>query len=421
MSARARAVGLALLFLAGCSAEAGRPVTEIVAPAPLQLSLRGHGELVPGKATPLRVPGNNWDSRTVQWMLAEGSFVHEGEVVARFASLDGQQDLAQAMVDLQRNQLARLAKEQELSAGQRRVAVDLSQVGMQLGIAERYASADLSTLARNEVLDAVQDQRFLGEKRDTLEWKQGRTSMRGAAELSVIDAQRTTYQVNADARQQDLDALVLRAPNDGVVMLERDWSGEKPVVGTTMRAGSEYGSLPDTSAMEVKIVLPQLDAQVVAKGNAVVLHPIGRPAQSIRTSLSWVASVATVRSNVSPVKYLAMKAPVPQAAVRRFGLVPGQQMTAQVLLLDARDAISVANIALRSENGRHFVQLRKGGGFEQREVTLGARGTARSQVLGGLAKGDEVLLAPAGSSDVDAGRDAEGDTGTTGQTPGAGP
>ena len=102
-----------------------------------------------------------------------------------------------------------------------------------------------------------------------------------------------------------------------------------------------------------------------------------------------------MRSNQSPVKYLSMKAPVPAEAVREFGLVPGQQVEARVLMFEAPQAISVANIALRSENGHSFVQVREGGRFVEREVTLGARGTVRSQVLEGLAAGDEVLLVPA--------------------------
>ena len=44
-------------------------------------------------------------------------------------------------------------------------------------------------------------------------------------------------------------------------------------------AGTEFGSLPDTAAMEVQINLPQIEAQGVAIGNAVELHPLGRPDQ----------------------------------------------------------------------------------------------------------------------------------------------
>src|SRR5690606_21963208 len=183
------------------------------------------------------------------------------------------------------NQLAKSAKQQCLYAVGGWVAVDQSQVGVQHGIAERYAEADLSTLARNEVLDAVQDADFLSRKQDTLEWKRDRAGVIGGAELAVLDAQRATYQVKADAQRKDLEALELRAPNDGLLMLSRDWSGEKPQVGSNLYAGTEFGSLPDTSAIEVGISLPQIEAQGIAVGDVVELHPVGRADQPIRSKL----------------------------------------------------------------------------------------------------------------------------------------
>ena len=391
------------LLLAGCGENAEPPVTETVAPDPLLLSVQGEGELKSAKATPLRVPGSGWSQRQLEWMLPEGSFVQKGDVVARFSAEQGEQELAQALIDLRRNALARAAKQSDLGSGQARVAVDLSQVAVQLGIAERYAGADISTIARNEILDAVQDSEFLHDKQDTLQWKRGQSSTRGAAELAVLDAQRATYDINAKTRQADLDALELRAPNDGVVMLATNWSGEKPIVGASLRSGFEYGSLPDASAMEVEIALPQIEAQGVKVGQQVEMSPVGRPQQKIASRLSWVASAAKVMSRESPVKYLSMKATVPVEAIKRFGLVPGQQMQARIVLLDDDRALSVANVALRGENGRTFVQVREGGDFERREVKLGVRGTARSQVLSGLQAGDEVLLAPA----ADAGPEAD--------------
>lgn len=407
----------ACLLLAACGEAATPPVTETVAPDPLLLSVQGEGELKSAKATPLRVPGSGWSQRQLVWMLPEGSFVKKGDVVARFSAEQGEQELAQALIDLRRNALARAAKQSDLGATQGRVAVDLSQVAVQLGIAERYAGADIDTIARNEILDAVQDAEFLHDKQDTLQWKRGRASTRGAAELAVLDAQRATYDINAKTRQADLDALELRAPNDGVVMLATNWSGEKPTVGASLRAGFEYGSLPDASAMEVEIALPQIEAQGVKAGQRVEMSPVGRPQQKIASKLSWVASAAKVMSRDSPVKYLSMKAAVPVEAIRRYGLVPGQQMQARIVLLQDEQALSIANVALRGENGRTYVQVRDGGGFERREVKLGVRGTARSQVLSGLQAGDEVLLAPA--TDAAAPGEVEAaDTGATAATAG---
>ena len=83
------------------------------------------------------------------------------------------------MLDLQRNALSREAKQGELGTLQGRVDVDLAQVGTDLAIADRYAGADLDMFARNEILDAIQDRAFLGEKRGVLDWQRDGVSANG--------------------------------------------------------------------------------------------------------------------------------------------------------------------------------------------------------------------------------------------------
>src|SRR5690606_37658160 len=111
--------------------------------------------------------------------------VNEGELIARFSADEAELSLSQALIDLQRNALSRSSKQSELDAAQGRVDVDLAAVGSQLRIADRYAEADLDMLARNEILDAVQDKAFLGAKQDVLAWKREQASERGDAELAV--------------------------------------------------------------------------------------------------------------------------------------------------------------------------------------------------------------------------------------------
>ncbi|GAB3311037.1 efflux RND transporter periplasmic adaptor subunit [Luteimonas notoginsengisoli] len=400
---------VAALLLAGCGEAPAPPVTETVAAGPLLLEARGDGVLRSSKPTPLQVPGNGWSSRRIEWMLPEGSRVKKGALIARFSSEESEQDLAQALVDLQRNALARAAKDEELASAQGRVGVDMAQVATGLAIARRYAGADLSTLARNEVLDAIEDVHYLEARQDTLLWQRGQASVRGGAELALLDAQRATFDLDARARREDLDALELRAPNDGVLMLSASWSGVKPATGASLYAGSEFGSLPDAAAMEIELSLPQLESQGVRLGQAVEMFPLGRPADKIASKLSWVASAPKSRSRSDPVKYLSMRAPVPPQAAARLGLVPGQQMRARVIQLDAAKAISVPNVALRSHQGALMVRVRDGHDFAWRKVKLGVRGVARTQVLSGLSPGDQVLLANAAVPEDDANDETAGD------------
>lgn len=385
----------ALVLLAGCTAEPREPeLVEVIKPSALQLAVFADGVLKSAKATPLNVPGEQWTQRQLTWMKPDGSWVEAGEVVARFSAAQGELELGKALLDLQRNQLARRAKASELDAAQGRIDVDLAQVDNQLVIANRYADADLDMFARNDILDAIEDQRFLGEKRGVLQWKRGQSSERGGAEVAVLDSQKASMQLNADRRRKTLEALELVAPNAGVLVLSADWSNEKPRIGASLWAGNEFASLPDPTALEVELSLPQLEAQGVQVGQAVEIHPAGRPDQRLRSELHWVAGAPQLRGRGNPIKYISMRAVVPAEQARANGWVPGQAFRGRVLLREADQAISVPNVAVIADAEERYVEVLVGDAVERRAVSLGVRGPGRTEVLEGLREGDRVLLSP---------------------------
>ena len=386
---------LLALALAACGDKpSDAPPLEIIEARPLELSVDALGELRSAKATPLSVPGTNFAQRQLTWMLPEGSVVKTGDTIARFSAARGEVDLAEARVNLLRNVLARSSKEADLGTVEARIEADLSQVDTDLTIAERYASAELTMIARNELLDAIQDREFLGSKQGFLGWKRDQTGQRGAAELAVLDSQRQTHALSAKTREEDLAALELIAPHDGVLMLTADWSGERPRVGATLWAGNEFGNIPDLSAMEVQFALTQLDAAGVKVGAEIELSPLGRPEQSFKSKVEWVAAAAQPISRGNPIKYVRMKAKVPSSEIERLQLVPGQTLAARVYAVRVADGLSVANVAIVSQGAQTMVELWRNGVRERQAIVLGERGLARSQVLEGLSPGDVVVLTP---------------------------
>ncbi len=392
--------GIAMVFAAtvalaaaGCApGGSDAPLLERVDLAPARLIVYGEGSLNSTKPTSLVVPGTQWSQRQLRWVLPDGSWVKKDDVVARFTAEQSKLNLATAMVDLQRNALARDAKQMELGDTQGKLTVDLDQVVGLLGIAHRYASATEGALARNAILDAVQDEHFLGVKQDTLNWRKGQSSTRGQAELALIDAQRATNDVQARQSRDDLSALEVRAPHEGMFVLQPDWAGEMPKIGAAMWAGNAFASLPDIEAMEIEIWLPQTEAHDIREGVAVDLAPLGVPEQKLRSKISWVAAAAAARSRDTPVKYLSMKASVPADAVTRWHWVPGQRFRAAIMLLESDKALTVPNIALTASGDATSVTVRDGARSETRTVHLGVHGPSRSEVLEGLKAGETIVL-----------------------------
>ncbi|WEN15899.1 hypothetical protein PY254_04295 [Rhodanobacter sp. AS-Z3] len=386
---------LLLILLAGCTQPAtDRTVLEQARSGPLEFSVQGEGELHSTKPTPLLVPGRQWSSRQLNWMLADGSAVKKGELVARFSADQSKQDLLEAQIDLQRNALARVGKQAELADKNGQLAVDLIQVRAQHAIAARYANASLDAMARNDILDAVQDVHYLDVRQHILQWREDQSASRGVAELAVLDAQRNSFDTLATQKQADLDALELRAPHAGVLVLERDWTDQVPHVGGSLYAGNTFASLPDLDALEVELSVPQIEAQGIRVGDVVELHRWGLPAQTVKSAISWIGSAAQPRSRQNPVKYLALKTTVPAEVARRYGWMPGQRFVGKIILLQAAQGYSVPNMALLHDGGHDSVQVIAGDDLQTRSLKLGVRGATRTQVLDGLHSGDRILLPP---------------------------
>lgn len=386
--------GLVLAIVLGaCSQEpVDKPVAETVQAAPLSLDVHATGALKATQSTPLQVPGQQWTSRQLVWLKPDGSQVKKGDLVARFSAKQSKQDLAEAELDLKRNAIAKLGKQADLGQTSGKLTVDMANVSYQLAIADRYANASLEALARNKVLDAVQDKQYLGTRQDVLEWRKGQTSKRGDVELAVLDAQRNTFAIQAKQKRADLDALELRAPHDGIFMLQTDWSGQKPHIGTSLFAGRPLASLPDTAEMDVEIAVPQVQAQGIEVGDVVTMHPLGKPGQSAKSKISRIAAAAQTRSRESPVKYVMMKATVPKKAITDYHWMPEQQFAIEITAFSSDKAISVPNLAIESSGNNPRVYVLEGSKPVARKVILGARGASRTQIKDGLESGDRVLI-----------------------------
>jgi hypothetical protein len=225
-----------------------------------------------------------------------------------------------------------------------------------------------------------------------LQWRERESSRRGKAELAVLDAQHSNYQTVAEQKQADLDALELRAPHDGVLLLEKDWTDQVAHVGSGVFASNTFATLPDLDKLEVQLDVPQIETQGLRVGDVVQLHPWGVPEQTISATLSRVAAAAQPRSKDNPVKYLAIKAVVPTDVARRYGWTPGQRFVGTIFLLRADKGISVPNVALIGDGDETRVRVFEGGRIVARTVKLGVRGPDRSQVLSGLHEGDRVVI-----------------------------
>lgn len=367
-----------------------------------QETLTATGELRAQKNTPLLVPGTQFEGRQLLELADDGSYVEKDQIVARFDAPQARVDLSQNELELLRNELNRAAQADTGSLAAQRLSTDLAQVDTDLTLSQRYADADFSVFARNEILDALQDTGFLNEKKGYLGWRRGQTDERTAVDLAVIDSARATVAVTVDQKRASLNALEVRAPHAGVFLLKAGWDGVKAQKGANLWPGDDFAEIPDMTGLLARFSLPQSQTQLLKEGQAVRIRLAGNGVE-FDAKVSNVSSSASVKNRNSPIKYSNFDVAIPDTEMQKLALRPGMAVQGKVTLVSADNALTVPNVAVVQDGAQYFVWRQNGRSAERVAVMLGDRGPIRSRVIDGVAAGDRIQLTP---SDADSSPDA---------------
>ncbi|MBC3908986.1 secretion protein HlyD [Undibacterium sp. NL8W] len=367
--------------------------TETFAPRIWQENLVVDGEIIAANKTPLTVPGQGWDSRTLIEMIPEGSLVKKDQVIARFDAPKSRMELSQAELELLRKELAAESILASDTSSRSTLAADSAKVQTDLLLSERYANADLAIFSRNKILDELQDSGFLKNKRTYLDWKTGQVQARSAAEQAVLSSQKESVNLNASQHKKNLDALELMAPHDGVFLLQASWDGAKPQVGSSFRPREEFGSLPDLDQLVANFNIEEGRTFGLKVGLPVKVRLAGS-GQEIELSITKVGNSASVTSKDSPVKFINFEAAFKKEQAQSLALKPGQALLGTVSLINQAKAMTVPNIALVQDGASFATYVKEGEQLKRQAVVMGQRGPVRSEIKSGISPGNQVVLLP---------------------------
>ncbi|MBC3872842.1 efflux RND transporter periplasmic adaptor subunit [Undibacterium flavidum] len=389
---------LALSLLTGLSACRGEQANDSVPVEVLQArswqeELVADGEIKAAASTQLNVPGTGWDQRNLVSMVANGSMVEKGQVIAQFDATQARVTLSQAETDMLRKELMELGVRANTELGRAELSSDSAKVTADLNLSQRYANADLKIFAQNKILDTLVDIGFLHHKQDYLKWKNNQIGARNNADQAVINSQKESVALTIEQQRKSLSSLELRAPHQGVFFLKTRWDDSVPQIGTKLWAGEEFGSLPDLEQQVAKFSIAEGAAFGLKEGQAIKVRLSGTGTE-LDLKVSKVGKTASTKSRESPVKYSDFEAHIGQDLVRRYGLKPGQAITGRVTLLAANKVLTVPNIALVQEGADYFVYLKESSQLLKQKVELGLRGQIRSEIKSGISAGAKLVLVP---------------------------
>lgn len=388
----ARGLALAgLVVAAACSGSGGEPGAAVsrsalvVERGQVEPVLLLTGELEAVESDDMLAPQtDNW-AISIRWLAEDGAAVKEGDRV----------------VELDNTAILEQISDLELTVIQAGIDLDSQRASSSVDIEDKRFEVKTQrvALAKAQIDAAVSPE--LVSKREHMQFQlaveTAQTALATAEDdlKAAIDAGRLAEEVKrielskANRRLQSaedqIEALVLRAPRDGVVEVgEQPWEGRKLQVGDTVWPGMTVAKLPDLSTMVVRAQLSDVDDGTVAAGMKARCLVDAEPERPLEAVVSSVSPVAREPEHQSLRRFFSVVLTLRDVDPERMR--PGLSVKAEILT-GAREGLVAPRAGLDPSSVPPRARLASG---EWVEVELGPCDAQRCEVLAGLEEGAEL-------------------------------
>ncbi len=348
------------------------------------------GELETSASTTIGLPSGVFEPQIIEWLVEENTLVKKGQVVVRFDSTKYVHQSSQEQFQIDQGLISFLSKELVLRNEKGEIISDKSLIYEELQMANDYNPGDLQVFSRNEIIDTMKNMKFLEAKRDYTDWRGESHENKSRSELDLLQLQQDQHTDKLSMYNSALNELEVKAPHDGLFVLSKNWRGDKTRIGDTTWPGRRIASLPDLSKLQAKIFVLESEAAGMKIGQPVEFTLDAYPQKIIKGKVEQVGSIATPREKDSPIKYFEVIVQINNSKYEH--LRPGSQLQAIIFAAEIKQVISIPTQSMTLVNGKYFVQVKADGQWKKREVKLGMRNMAKTQILQGLEEGETIAL-----------------------------
>jgi multidrug resistance efflux pump len=379
-----------VLLLASCRGAKDTTPVYVVAPSNFVRRVTAEGNLKAVEATQLAAPRETQQPMKIAWIADDGALLHKGDIVVQFDPTDFDKALASGKENrgTADNKMHRATVES--STTRTNLLRDAKQAETELEAARRFRSDDAEIFSRYQQIESQLDEGLAAEKRDHAHNVLGvrQTLSRADQEIIAIEGKKADLEINN--AEKGLRGLELRAPHDGILVLQRDWRGDVPRVGATVWSGSPVGQIPDLGAMKAEVFVLEADAAGLAVGQKATIALESSSGTRYTGKITQVDKLARPRTRGVPVQYFGVTVSLDKTdpAVMK----PGARVLARLELDSRSNAFSIPRQAVFDKLGKKLVYVRRGDKFVPSEVTIATSSPGRVVVTKGVGKGDALAL-----------------------------
>jgi len=380
-------LGLGLVF--ACHRAAVVPVYTVV-PSHFARRVTADGNLKAKTAAPLNAPQNADGPLKVSWIADDGTVLAKGDLVARFDATDFEALLRTGNEDLATAGNKREKTDVDSSTTRVNLQRDARQAETELLSARMFRFDDAEVFSRYQRIESQVDEQLASDKKTHANNVMGVRETLSAADMALIDIEKKKADLKVRNATQGLGSLEVRSPYDGIIVLQRDWRGDVPRVGSTLWRGSPIGEVPDLREMKAEVFVLEADAAGIAVGQKATITLESQPGVAYTGKVSQIDKLARPRFRGVPVQYFGVTVMLDKSDPKV--MKPGARVRAVLQVEDIANAFSIPRQALFEKNGKKIVYRKHNGKFEPAEVTIATSTPGRVVVTKGVQKGDELAL-----------------------------
>ena len=339
----------------------------------------------------LRGPENR-DSMILLKLAPSGSFIRKGEALA---SLDGQtiqdhiDDLNDTVEASQSDVVKQAATQvrmwESLQQTLRAARADVDKWKLDASAAETKTDLDRELLKLG--VDEAQ------ARYQQLQQDLGTTKLSHQAQLKVLQLTVERHKRHVGRHANDLKRFTVAAPMNGlVVMQSRFRGGEMQQIkeGDQVYPGLLFMRVVDTSTMQVEANINQAESGDFRLGQEAVVGLDAFPEIKLKGKVYSIGALATrsFRENYY-IRNIPVRIQIEGTDPR---LIPDLSAYAEIKLAQQDDAVIVPLSALKLENGKSYVEVKKGDQWERRQVKTALSNELEAAVTEGVNAGDELRV-----------------------------
>ncbi|MEZ4699051.1 MAG: HlyD family efflux transporter periplasmic adaptor subunit [Rhodothermales bacterium] len=347
----------------------------------------------PSRARQARI----YDMKILQ-LVPEGTVVTKGQFVAELDKSELNSNIQTAQIDLQKAQslYTQTSLDTALTLSQARdELVNLQYAMEEAKLRKEQAAYEPPSVQRQEDINFEKAERSFAQAK-----KNYVTQVNQAiAKMQEVGAELSKNQKQHDDLVSIANEFTVMAPDNGMVIYDREWDGTKKRIGSTVSSWNPVvATLPDLTVMQSITYVNEVDIQKVKAGQTVSIALDADADKQLTGFVESVANIGEQRPN-SDAKVFEVAIVINE---KDSTLRPAMTTSNTIVVSDVPEALYIPLECVHTADDVTFVYVKDGAQTRRQEVRLGMLNENEVIVEAGLTTEDRLLLsAPDGGETLD--------------------